>query len=74
MLCEDNLQAATEPMGMRNMAKYRTPTTVDPAAIALPMQATIMSAMMWNERSFVLAELSVTQMESRNVANYQSSR
>lgn len=56
-------------MGIRNMAKKRAPVAVVPVAMALPMAARTMRAAMCSERSLVLAELSVTQTEMRNVAN-----
>lgn len=52
------------------MAKYRAPVTVEPVAIALPIADTIIKPTMCNDRSFVLAEVQVTQREMRKVANY----
>jgi hypothetical protein len=67
-------QEATEPMGMRNMAKKRAPTTVVAAAIAFPIAATSMRQIICSDLSFVLAELNVTQTERRKVANYKVSQ
>jgi hypothetical protein len=65
-----DLQEDTAPIGMRNMAKKRAPTTVVPAAIAFPTAASSMRQTMCKDLSFVFAELNVTQMERRKVANY----
>lgn len=56
-------------MGIKNMAKNRAPLTVDPVAIAFPTAARVIRAAICSDRSFVLAEVSVTQTEMRNVAN-----
>jgi len=57
-------------MGIRNMAKKRAPRLVLAVAMAFPTTATIMSPKMCSERSFVLADVHVTQTEMRKVANY----
>lgn len=59
-------------MGIRNIAKKRAPVEVEAVAMTLPRQATSIRHAMWNERSRVLAEESVTQTEMRNVAAYSS--
>jgi hypothetical protein len=56
-------------MGIRNKAKKRAPSTVEPAATALPTAANSERHAMCSERSLVLAELSVTHTERRKVAN-----
>ena len=65
-----DLQDDMEPIGMRNMAKNRAPTTVVPAAMAFPTAAKSMRQTMCKDLSFVLAELNVTQIDRRKVANY----
>lgn len=62
-------QAETAPMGMRNMAKKRAPMFVVPVAIAFPTAATSIRQTMWIDLSFVLDDVQVTKMETRNVAN-----
>lgn len=66
--CRDS-HAETAPMGMRNMAKNLAPIEVDPVAIALPIADTIIRQTMCNERSLVLADDHVTQIDTRKVAN-----
>lgn len=65
-----DLHAETTPMGIRNMAKKRAPTLVVAVAMALPTAAMSMRQMMWIERSFVRADVHVTRMETRKVANW----
>lgn len=57
-------------MGMRNMAKKRAPTFVVAVAMALPTTATSIRHTMWIARSPVRADVHVTKMETRKVANY----
>jgi hypothetical protein len=57
------------PMGMRNMAKNLGPTAVVPVAIAFPTAAISIRQMMWIERSLVLAEVNVTRIVVKKVAN-----
>lgn len=64
-----DLHADTAPMGIKNMAKKRAPTAVLPVAMALPTAATSMRHMICSERSLVLADVHVTQTETRKVAN-----
>lgn len=64
-----DLHAETAPIGMRNMAKKRAPTLVVPVAMAFPTAATSIRQTMWIDRSFVLDDVQVTKMETRNVAN-----
>lgn len=68
-----DLQAETAPIGMRNMAKKRAPMFVVPVAIAFPTAATSIRQTMWIDRSFVLDDVQVTKMETRNVANLDNS-
>lgn len=67
--CNQRLHADIAPIGMRNMAKYRTPTLVEPVAMAFPTADRVVRQAMWIDRSFVLAEDHVTQTERRKVAN-----
>lgn len=54
---------------MRNMAKKRAPMFVVPVAIAFPTAATSIRQTICIDRSFVLDDVQVTNMETRNVAN-----
>lgn len=56
-------------MGMRNIAKKRAPMFFVPVAMAFPTAATSMRHMMWIDRSFVLDDVQVTKIETKNVAN-----
>lgn len=56
-------------MGIRNMAKKRAPMLVVAVAMALPTAARSIRQMMWMERSRVRAEVHVTRIEERKVAN-----
>lgn len=57
-------------MGIKNIAKNRAPIAVEPVAIAFPTAATSMRHIICIDLSLVLAELKVTQIEMRKVANY----
>lgn len=54
---------------MRNIAKKRAPMFVVPVAIAFPTAATSIRHTMWIDRSFVLDDVQVTKIETKNVAN-----
>lgn len=63
------LHAETAPIGIKNMAKKRAPILVVAVAIAFPTTATSIKQMIWMERSPVRADVHVTKIETRNVAN-----
>ena len=67
---EGHLQAETAPMGIKNMAKKRAPSDVDPVAIAFPTAATSINPKMCSDRSLVLELVQVTQTDTKKVPNH----
>lgn len=62
--------AANDPIGMRNIAKNRAPTFVDPVAMAFPIADISRRMKMWIERSLVFAAVQVTMTETKKVVNH----
>lgn len=61
--------AGSAPNGIRNMAKNRAPVDLVLITRTLPMAAMSIGITMWNVRSFVREECSVTASDATNVAN-----